>query len=370
MERRSPGPSATWPSQRPPDHQVALSRTPLPRHPIPPAALRLEVDRSATATEEKTAGVGIPADALGHAGVTLLVLMVVVGVTVNFTVGRRVEHSLLMNPASTDLMVDSRPPTESIYRISNRLVNTARDFGYLTTAQSTDTWLEKVGGAVMDSPQSQPKNRFGIVLEALPLFATLCALIAAILTARDQIGNVYVSALAITGVASATAFEVAKLASRTSRRQNFKIRLWMLAIVSIASVIVGIILIPRISAQADVAGVQSINGGCQPYIIYGQNRWQPYGAMVRATPYRAGKVMGGVSPNELVHVDGWVHTESAQPSNVPPWNSNIWFHLSDGSGWVSFAGTRAVPTPPDPTGLDPNGGTPAPTPSNCEGGLR
>jgi hypothetical protein len=155
-----------------------------------------------------------------------------------------------------------------------------------------------------------------------------------------------------------------KTTQRGTRRLAFTT---ITAIASVASLVFLGLILPSNNRNSEV---QDINGGCSKYIIYSQDRWKPYGAKLMATPYRDAKQIGGIPPNKLIYVDGWVHSEIAQPSNViPPWNSDIWFHLADGSGWVSLAGTRAVPTPPDPTGLSTNGGTPPPTPSKCEAAL-
>jgi hypothetical protein len=67
-------------------------------------------------------------------------------------------------------------------------------------------------------------------------------------------------------------------------------------------------------------------------------------------------------------VNGWLHGRAAYPTNQPPYNSDIWFHLSDGIGWVGFAAVRALPTSTDSTGLG-DGGPLAPAPAQCEGAL-
>lgn len=107
--------------------------------------------------------------------------------------------------------------------------------------------------------------------------------------------------------------------------------------------------------------------GCQPYVVYAQNRWDPRGTAVRMAPTVMSEKIFSFDYNEVITVDGWVHATVAYPTNPEPWNSDIWFHLAHRQGWVSFAGVRAVPTPYDPTGHDPEGGQPAATPSHCEG---
>jgi len=115
---------------------------------------------------------------------------------------------------------------------------------------------------------------------------------------------------------------------------------------------------------------RGFEGGCEPYMVYAQNRWNPYGAAVRLNPDPESPKIGGYSPNEIIVVDGWLHAKVAYPTNQGPWNSDIWFHLANDPGWVSFAGVRGVPTSPDPTGFAEDGGQPARTPTICEGRLR
>lgn len=140
----------------------------------------------------------------------------------------------------------------------------------------------------------------------------------------------------------------------------------LVIIVASAGGIVAAVMTLRDEAPS---GVSTLAGGCDPFTVHAQNRWRPYGAAVRAAPYAAAKKVGGYESNELISVDGWVRTRAPYPTNNPPWNSDVWFHLSDDTGWVSFAGVRADPTPQDPTGMDPDGGRPAPTPAECSGSV-
>lgn len=114
----------------------------------------------------------------------------------------------------------------------------------------------------------------------------------------------------------------------------------------------------------------SLVGGCERFTVYAQNRWEPLGAAVRAGPNGQADQVGNYDPNQLIPVDGWVRTRAPYPSNTPPWNSDVWFHVADESGWVSFAGVRADATSPDPSGHDPDGGRPAPTDPDCSGSVR
>jgi hypothetical protein len=119
--------------------------------------------------------------------------------------------------------------------------------------------------------------------------------------------------------------------------------------------------------QSAVAGM---SGGCTPFEAIAQNRYPPYGAAIRTQPNALSTQVGSYVGNKPISVNGWVYGTAEYPTNPPPWNSNIWFHLSDGSGWVSFPGVRAYPTTPDPDGLNPNGGPPVATPSSCEGAIQ
>lgn len=109
--------------------------------------------------------------------------------------------------------------------------------------------------------------------------------------------------------------------------------------------------------------------GCDPYVVYAQNRWTPVGAAVRSQPTPEAAKIGGFAPNEIISVNGWFIGEVAYPTNRPPYNSDKWFRVSykiDGQeGWVSYAGVRGTPTEFDPSG-QADGGQPGLTPPECE----
>jgi hypothetical protein len=113
----------------------------------------------------------------------------------------------------------------------------------------------------------------------------------------------------------------------------------------------------------------SLGGVCEPFRVYAQNRWEPLGTAVREEPdVLSKKIDPGFAPNEVIAVDGWIETgEPVYPTNTPPWDSDIWFHLANREGWVSFAGVRGTTTSPDPGGMSGEGGQPAPTTPECEG---
>ncbi len=113
-----------------------------------------------------------------------------------------------------------------------------------------------------------------------------------------------------------------------------------------------------------------MSGGCAPFQVFAQNRWAPVGTAIRVAPNVQSEQAGSFPGNMSISVDGWVHGRPAYPTNTAPWNSDVWFHLTDGAGWVSFPGVRATPVGYDPTGLSANGGTPAPSSPSCEGAIQ
>ena len=110
-------------------------------------------------------------------------------------------------------------------------------------------------------------------------------------------------------------------------------------------------------------------GGCATFRVFAQNRYPPLGAVVRKAPEVTSPGFANYDGNESINTDGWLHGQVAYPTNRPPFDSDVWFHVSTG-GWVNFAAVRGEPTVPDPTGgLDPAGGGPAPTDLTCQGHL-
>lgn len=125
-------------------------------------------------------------------------------------------------------------------------------------------------------------------------------------------------------------------------------------------------------------------GGCEPFTIYAQNRFDPLGAAARTKPFpdEVFKLQHGYpgvdangNPFELT-VDGWVDThEPPYRLNPAPFNKGVYYHVvQDALGisdeldvFVSYAGVRGEPTVPaaDPTSTDR--GMPAPLDPACEG---
>ncbi len=110
-------------------------------------------------------------------------------------------------------------------------------------------------------------------------------------------------------------------------------------------------------------------GGCAAFTVYAQNQFDPVGTKVWAEPRPTADNSHGFAPNELVKVDGWVRTQTPYPSNSSPWDSDAWFHLSNGAGWVSFAGVRSVPTDPSQGNFAAGPGA-VPLDQDCDGRWR
>lgn len=114
--------------------------------------------------------------------------------------------------------------------------------------------------------------------------------------------------------------------------------------------------------------IVGFTGGCASFTVYSEDRWSPVGTTIRAAPNVLSTPEGSYAPNSKIAVNGWVISRPAYPTNVAPFNSGVWYHLTDGDGWVSFPGVRAARTTFDPTGQAP-GGPPAPTPPQCKGAI-
>lgn len=103
---------------------------------------------------------------------------------------------------------------------------------------------------------------------------------------------------------------------------------------------------------------------CSTFTVWAQNRWDPQGASLRAQPDHNSEWLAGFAGNAALTVDGWTHGSQPYPDNPGPFNNDVWYHLADGSGWVSFAAVRGGETSYDPNSGD--GGPPAEIPSECE----
>lgn len=124
-------------------------------------------------------------------------------------------------------------------------------------------------------------------------------------------------------------------------------------------------------SMGGTSDVAHLSGGCPTgWQVFAQNRWTPVGTAIRKKPDIDAKKLDSVSPNIPFSVDGWVHASVAYEHNTAPFNSDVWLHMKNGSGWVSFGGVRATPTDFDPSGRSPNGGLPAPLPGDCEGKVK
>jgi hypothetical protein len=124
------------------------------------------------------------------------------------------------------------------------------------------------------------------------------------------------------------------------------------------------------SSDQPPPAVAGMSGGCAPFEAIAQNRYPPYGAAIRTQPNALSTKVGSYTGNAVISVNGWVYGTADYPTNPPPWNSNIWFHLTDGAGWVAYPAVRAYPMTPDPDGLNPDGGPPVATSKSCEGEIQ
>ena len=112
-------------------------------------------------------------------------------------------------------------------------------------------------------------------------------------------------------------------------------------------------------------------GGCAPFNVYSQYQFRPYGTLRWSAPEPTAPRTPGFSENELITVDGWVKAQSPYAaSNTPPWNADVWFHLADDGGWVTYAGVRSAATQPDPEGGFGPGSDPVPLDPDCQGTYR
>ena len=146
-------------------------------------------------------------------------------------------------------------------------------------------------------------------------------------------------------------------------------REWRPAALS-AAVFAGLLVVAVVALVGHIIAGRSqssIVGHCQPFNVYAQNQFEPYGALIWERPSPTARNYRGFAANQLVTVDGWVRTRSPYLSNAPPWDSDVWYHLANGGGWVSFAGVRAVPTTPGPRGNFDPGSSPAPVDNRCAG---
>ncbi|MES2971471.1 MAG: hypothetical protein V4702_04065 [Patescibacteria group bacterium] len=115
----------------------------------------------------------------------------------------------------------------------------------------------------------------------------------------------------------------------------------------------------------------SEEAGCEPFTIYAQHKWPPDGAALRSEPNKDAPQIAGVEGPDPILVDGFVKAaEPTYPNNPDPFKGEYWYHATEPEeGWVNSAAVRAIPLKHeefDPTGLDPNGGPPAPLPKECE----
>lgn len=103
---------------------------------------------------------------------------------------------------------------------------------------------------------------------------------------------------------------------------------------------------------------------CSTFTVYAQNRWNPQGAVKRASPDHNSARVSGYPGNAAISVNGWTYGSTPFAGNPAPFNNNVWYRVADGSGWVSFPGVRATITSFAPDSSD--GGPPAPMTAECK----
>ena len=122
---------------------------------------------------------------------------------------------------------------------------------------------------------------------------------------------------------------------------------------------------------SDMDPVVKFVGGCGRFAVFAQGRYDTpgFGAAVRVDPYLSAPQIGSFGPRKAISVNGWVETESPYPTNDHPWDSDVWCHLTDDSGWVSFAGVRSEVSFPDVVEGPAGGGWPVELRPECKGRL-
>lgn len=106
-----------------------------------------------------------------------------------------------------------------------------------------------------------------------------------------------------------------------------------------------------------------VEDGCSPFLVYAQNRWSPAGANVRAEPDHNSTKVAALPGNTPVSVNAWTIGTTPIPVDPPPFNSDVWYRLTDGSGWIAFTAVRGDLTDFAPD--SPDGGPPAPMSEAC-----
>ena len=153
--------------------------------------------------------------------------------------------------------------------------------------------------------------------------------------------------------------------------------LYWLAALALGALVVGVVVQQRhddVTTSGhegdDDQGSGSV-GGCPAFNVYAQNQFQPFGTLRWTAPEPTAERSPGFSRERLAQFTGWVKAQSPYAGgNTPPWDADVWFHLADGSGWVTFVGARAAATVPDPeSGFGP-GSDPVPLDPTCQGTYR
>ncbi len=122
----------------------------------------------------------------------------------------------------------------------------------------------------------------------------------------------------------------------------------------------------EVSTAANTSSKVELKGGCPPFTVYAQNRWDHLGANVRTAPDVGAELIEELPGNTPIKVSGYVVTVPVYPNNKPPYQGGEWFFSVSEEGWVNSAAVRAEPTEPDPTGTA-GGGSPVRLQPKCQG---
>lgn len=90
---------------------------------------------------------------------------------------------------------------------------------------------------------------------------------------------------AVTALASLVGWISGRIITHPARRRLNVFLVIVLTGVSVALVVVS-------HKQCAPKGVMCLVGGCPPFGVYAQNRYQPYGAAIRAEPRRGARQVG------------------------------------------------------------------------------
>ncbi len=105
--------------------------------------------------------------------------------------------------------------------------------------------------------------------------------------------------------------------------------------------------------ESQSAGSAPTEQGCEPFVIYAQNRFQPAGAAGRVEPSIDAAQTASFAANQELTAIGYIKAETpAYPHNDPGIQGYLWYLVQSNAGlvYVNDAAVRAATTEQDPTG--------------------